>query len=354
MRGSFVRDGDEVIGGEMSGIDALSSFFRHLPVPLYRSAPDGSLLAGNEALASLLGYSGAEQMLSEQQQVSSYYVDPQARARWIDEIRQTGVVYDFDVELLRRDGSSIWVRDTARAVTDSTQELLFFEGCLVDVTDRIMLQRSKEIFVAAVSHELRHPISVILGMGHELDDRYESFSEAERRDMIGLIAREADEASWLIEDLLVAQHNETDQIAIAIKPFEILPEIKRVTDVLAPDVTVICSEPPRVLADPGRIRQIIRNLLSNALRYGGDAIRIVISPVGDFVQIDVSDSGDPIESDYLERIFLPFGRIPGTNHAGAVGLGLTVCRRLADVMDATLAYEHSEGWSTFRLKLPAG
>ena len=337
----------------MSGIESLGAFFSLLPVPLYRSAPDGTLLAGNEALASLLGYPGAEQMLAERDMVHSYFADPDARDRWVDAIEEAGVVYEFDVELLRRDGTSIWVRDTARAVHDEAGDVVHFEGSLVDVTDRIVLQRSKEIFVATVSHELRHPISVILGMGHELDARYDSFSEGERREMISLIAREADEASWLIEDLLVAQHSDSDQISTGIELFRVLPEIERVVDVLDADVTVVCPPSTRVLGDPGRTRQIIRNLLSNATRYGGDSIQLVVRTEGNVVLIEISDSGGPIPAEYLEKIFLPFGTVPGTIHPRSVGLGLTVCRRLAEAMGGTLSYEHQSGWSTFRLGLRA-
>lgn len=338
----------------MSGIKSLRSFFNLLPVPLYRSAPDGSLLAGNEALASLLGYPGAEQMLAERKMVHAYFADPDARSRWVDQIAETGVVYDFDVELRRRDGTSVWVRDTARAVHNETGEILHFEGSLVDVTDRIMLQRSKEIFVATVSHELRHPISVILGMGHELDSQYDAFSELERREMIALIAREADEASWLIDDLLVAQHSSADQISVGIELFVVLPEIERVVDVLGANVDISCPPSTRVLGDPGRTRQIVRNLLSNAMRYGGDSIRIAVRTRGNVVSIDTSDNGEPIPSEYLEKIFLPFGTIPGTIHPRSVGLGLTVCRTLAEAMGGTLSYRHEGGWSTFCLELLAG
>lgn len=338
----------------MSRVQALNTFFRLLPVPLYRSAPDGSLLAGNEALATLLGYPNAEQMLAEREIVYAYFADPEDRSRWVDEIKETGVVVDFDVELLRRDGTSIWVRDTARAVHDEAGELIHFEGSLVDVTDRIMLQRSKDIFVATVSHELRNPITVILGMGRELANDYDGFTDKERREMIEIIAREADEATWLIEDLLVAHHADSNEISIGIEEFEVLGEVRRVVDVFDGVVRIEGALDTRASADPGRTRQIIRNLLSNARRYGGEDIRLRVGNGTGTVVIEVADSGDAIPAEHLEQIFRPFGRVPGTQHARSVGLGLTVCRRLAEVMGGTLSYEHRDGWSSFILTLPAG
>ncbi len=338
----------------MSRVEALNTFFSLLPVPLYRSAPDGTLLAGNEALAMLLGYPSAQQMLAERERVYTYFADPDARNRWVDEIKETGVVLDFDVELLRRDRTSIWARDTARAVHDESGKVVYFEGSLVDVTDRIMLQRSKDIFVATVSHELRNPISVILGMSREMANDYEGFSETERREMIEIIAREADEASWLIDDLLVAHHDDPDQISIGIESFDLLRELERVVDVFEGEVDLIGPEDAKASADPGRTRQIIRNLLSNARRYGGETVRISIATGEDQVTVEVADSGGPIPSEYLDQIFKPFGKVPGTHHARSVGLGLTVCRRLAEVMGGALSYQHEDGWSTFRLQLPAG
>lgn len=337
----------------MSRVHALNTFFRLLPVPLYRSSPDGALLAGNEALAALLGYPDAAGMLAESEIVYTYFADPEARNRWVDEIRESGVVYDFDVELLRRDGASIWVRDTARVVRDESGEILYFEGCLIDVTDRIMLQRSKDIFVAMVSHELRNPISVILGLSSELAADYEGFSEDERREMVDLIAREADEASWLIEDLLVVHGTNSDGVSIGIESFDIMREIARVVEVIDADVDIEGEPPIVVQADPGRTRQILRNLLTNAVRYGGDHIRIVVRSNVDSVDIKVSDSGDPIPEAYLDQMFLPFGKVPGAHNSRSVGLGLTVCRRLAEVMNGSLVYSHQDGWSSFLLVLPA-
>ncbi|MDH3189380.1 MAG: HAMP domain-containing histidine kinase [Acidimicrobiia bacterium] len=335
----------------MARVEALGAFFNLLPVPLYRSSPDGTLLAGNEALAALLGYPGAKQMLAERERVYNYFADPETRNRWVEQIRQHGVVRDFDVELLRRDGRSIWVRDTARAVHDDAGDVVYFEGSLVDVTDRIMLQQSKDLFVATVSHEIRNPIAAILGLGRELASDYDGFTDAERREMISIIAREADEASLLIDDLLVAHHTDPAQISVVPKSFDVSEEINRV---VGADVQVDAPAGIEVFADPGRTRQILRNLLINAGRYGGPRIRVSVEDRGEQVTIAIADSGPPIADEYLDQIFQPYGRVPGGQHSGSAGLGLTVCRRLCELMNGSLSYRHTAGWSTFVLVLPAG
>lgn len=335
----------------MSRVQALKTFFSLLPVPLYRSSPDGTLLAGNEALARLLGYESSEQMLTEREMVNSYFIDPEERRRWMEEISTSGVIYDFDVELQRRDGTSIWVRDTARVVVDEGGEVMYFEGALIDVTDRIMLQRSKDEFVATVSHEVRNPISVVLGMGRELANDYDSFSDEERREMVQLIAREADEASWLIDDLLVAHHADSNQVSFEIEPIDVLAEVERVVSVFDGSVRVDDVQDVKAMADSGRVRQIIRNLVSNARRYGGGDIRIGVLRVDETVIVEVSDAGGPIPVEYLDQIFKAFGRAPGAQHARSVGLGLTVCKTLAELMGGSLQYVHKGGRSCFRLAL---
>lgn len=336
----------------MSRVQALKTFFSLLPVPLYRSSPDGTLLVGNEALARLLGYESSEQMLTERKRVNSYFINPEERNRWMEQISNSRVVYDFDIELQRRDGTGIWVRDTARVVTDENGDVIYFEGALIDVTDRVLLQRSKDEFVATVSHEVRNPIAVVLGMGRELANDYDSFSDEERREMIQLIAREADEASWLIDDLLVAHHADSNQVSFEIEPIDVLAEVERVISVFDGTVNLDGGHGVKAMADSGRVRQIIRNLVSNARRYGGGDIRIGILSVDETVVIKVSDSGGPIPPESLDQIFEPFGRAPGTQNARSVGLGLTVCKTLAELMGGTLRYAHEDGRSCFRLALP--
>lgn len=338
---------------DMTGIDELSGFFKRMPVALYRSRPDGQLLAANPALASLLGFDSVQELTSYLETVETVYVDPAERARWIEEISVAGVIHDFDVELRRPDGTTVWVRDSARAIRDEKGEVLFFEGSLIDVTDKVNAQKAKDDFIATVSHELRNPIAVMLGLGDELANNYDSFSDIERRDMAQLIARQAEDAGWLIEDLLVAYRDDVSQVSVVSKDFDAVKAIERVLEVVDYPIDVrIINGPTDIHADPRRTRQILRNLVSNAMRYGGERIRVKVSKVGDRLEIRVQDSGDPIPDSDVERIFKPYERARGRQHAKSVGLGLSVARRLARLMEGDLTYRYEDGWSTFLLSLP--
>lgn len=325
-----------------------------MPVALYRTSPSGTLLAANTALANLLGYQTIEEMRAAMADVGTAYVNRRQRAAWIEEIDEAGIVYDFDVELIRADGSTVWVQDTARAIRSDSGEILFYEGALIDMTEKVKAKKAKDEFVATVSHELRNPIAVVLGLGEELANRYDSFDDKDRREMARLIARQADEASWLIEDLLVAYRDDVGRVPVSIQAFDIIKEAERVLEVVDTPIAVqVAGEHTRVMADPRRSRQIIRNLITNSIRYGGDNIFVRIEPIGDRVELSVCDTGDPIPPQEVERIFRAFETGTSSHHPKSVGLGLSVARRLARLMEGDLTYRHQNGLSTFVLSLPS-
>ncbi|MEX2133989.1 MAG: PAS domain-containing sensor histidine kinase, partial [Acidimicrobiia bacterium] len=322
----------------MSDVLDLSEFFEHLPVPLYRSAPDGALLAGNAALARILGFESMEALRGHSGSVNTFYPDPGAREVWLAAILAEGIAHDFDVELRRHDGQVVWVRDTARAVYDDEGGLRYFEGCLIDVTDRIRLERSRDQFIATVSHELRSPITAIFGLSTEMKSAYTSFEEDEKKEMIALVAREAEEASWLIEDLLVAHRADFADVKFSMDSFPIMDEIRRVADSVDSKFTIYGVEGITVIADPLRTRQIVRNLLTNAVRYGGSEASIETEQAGDMVRVSVCDSGEPIDGATLEYIFEPFVGTP--QNSQSVGLGLWISRRLSELMGGSIQYCH--------------
>ena len=107
-----------------------------------------------------------------------------------------------------------------------------------------------------------------------------------------------------------------------------------------------------MLGDPGRVRQILRNLISNALRYGGDRIRVIVGADSSHL-VQVRDNGPGIPSEERERMFHPYQRAhdaPGVT--ASMGLGLTISRSLARLMNGDLEYRHEDGESVFELMLP--
>lgn len=349
------KTGESADKGEVSTLTGgIEELFARLPIALYRSSPDGALLAGNPALARLLGYESIEQMEESVGTVVSVYVDPAKRELWLSQIAESGEVRDFDVEFRRRDGDTVWVQDTARAVYDSDGQIMYCEGALIDVTEKVKAKKARDEFVATVSHELRNPISVLLGLAQELADDYDGFSESERREIAEVMAGQADDASWIIEDLLVAYREDVSRVTIATEAFNVVREIERVLEGEDAEISLEVGEGARMVnGDPRRTRQILRNLVSNAVRYGGDEIKVATRRKDDQIEILVCDSGGPLDPDEAQRIFESYERGSGLLDARSVGLGLSVARKLATLMGGSLVYRHQQGFSSFIVTLPA-
>jgi K+-sensing histidine kinase KdpD len=139
------------------------------------------------------------------------------------------------------------------------------------------LLRSKDAFVASVSHELRTPLTVVTGMAHELNERWANLSEEELEEFTAMLVEQSRDMSDLIEDLLVAARSSVGNVAVRKERVAIGHEIERVLAGF-PDTgsssIVVRGETADVSADPIRVRQILRNLTTNALRYGGTNIEI--------------------------------------------------------------------------------
>jgi PAS domain S-box-containing protein len=218
------------------------------------------------------------------------------------------------------------------------------------------LVRSKDAFVASVSHELRTPLTVVSGLAHELNQRWMSLSDDEMIEFTSLLVSQSSDMGDLIEDLLVAARSNIGNVSVRVVPVSIAAEVEGVLagfgcppdKVISSDVTDVTAE-----ADPIRVRQILRNLVSNAIRYGGDRIEVVGYNESGVSVIEVHDSGPEIGATDRERIFEPYERghvIEG--RTGSVGLGLSVSRTLAELMHGSLTYRF-DGGSVFRLELPA-
>ena len=108
-----------------------------------------------------------------------------------------------------------------------------------------------------------------------------------------------------------------------------------------------------VYADAARLRQILRNLVTNAIRYGGDTIRVAITSGSDRVRIEVRDDGPGIPPEHVERVFEPYARSDlGISNPDSVGLGLPAALDLARLMGGSLVYDRDGGETVFRLVLP--
>lgn len=262
--------------------------------------------------------------------------------------------WDADIPMTTRDGSIRWLQARSmRNSSDSSQIVI----AITDVThmkkrhDAMAdLVRAKDEFIATVSHELRTPLTAVIGLTTEMAGT--EIPADEQKELMGLVADQAQEMYNIVDDLLVAARAEMGTVTVETTDVDLFAELTAAVEGVGIDIDCPSEDDcPRVKADPSRVRQILRNLLTNAQRYGGPECRIVAGSSGDLAWLEVRDNGPGIPPEHADRIFEPYvtGNIGAS---GSVGLGLAVARQLAELMGGSLTYEHDSSESVFRLRLP--
>ena len=199
------------------------------------------------------------------------------------------------------------------------------------------LVRSKDQFVASVSHELRTPLTVVLGLAAEMFSNIDRFDMSELREFAGLITEQSTEVARIVEDLLVVARADIGQVSISTHPMDLIGELEAVLRPLPPHradrVERIDADLLSVIGDPLRVRQILRNLVSNALRYGHDRVWFSVEADESWARLVVCDDGRGVAEDQQEAVFSPYHRGHRDDTMPAsIGIGLTVARTLARMM----------------------
>ncbi len=217
------------------------------------------------------------------------------------------------------------------------------------------LIESKDRFLASVAHELRTPLTAVVGFAQELKDELGLYAEPEKEEFRDLIAFHSAELSHIIEDLLVWARGDIGEVRINAERIDLgagvrqtLKTIKGMSlDVTEPDGSV------EAYADPARLRQIVRNLTTNALRYGGSEVSVRVRRSNGHAVVEVSDNGPKMGSGDMSRIFEPYTRADSAAVApGSIGLGLTVSRSLARLQGGDLVCVREGSHNVFRVSLP--
>jgi signal transduction histidine kinase len=217
---------------------------------------------------------------------------------------------------------------------------------------------SKDRLLSSVSHEIRTPLTAIVGLSEEIVASRTSLCGEELDELNGIIAVQSRELAELVEDLLVASRAEFGNLSIKPGRTDLREEVDSVVrgigeSLPVPKLIAVHGSEVLAWADPLRCRQIIRNLLTNAIRYGGDQITVIIQSQGTHAQILVADDGHGVVPAESELIFERYYRSEQSpTQPGSVGIGLAVSRQLAEMMDGTLRYVGSAEESRFELSLP--
>jgi len=314
----------------------------------------------NPATTSLIGGDGVNLGFDE---TSAYGVTYESMAPFVrQEIvgiwEGTGPIAD-DYALTNGNGTEVWTRLEAAEIAEDSIPGVDRVIVATDVTELKRTQaelgeqlRSKDKFIAAVSHELRTPLTSVLGFAEVMEQDADELTSGQH-DMLSQIATQAGEMAHIVEDLLVAARAETGSIIIRPETFALTPAVEKAVADVDCAFPIYAEDDLLVRGDRVRIIQIIRNLATNAHRYGGSQRSAHVSGNGAYAVVEVRDNGAGIPPEEQERVFEPYTRAhdrPGMT--ASVGLGLAVSRQLAELMEGTIDYSREHNLSIFRLKVP--
>jgi PAS domain S-box-containing protein len=356
------------------------------PDAIARLDLNGRILLANQQAAMLAGYDNVEQMLAHVQSVFDVLApEEHARAKAkIRELRTVGIQRDLQYHGVRRDGSRFPAEVSVSLERDPLGKPAAMILVLRDVTRRrlaeaelrekrrqaVAASQAKSQFLTNMSHEIRTPMTSILGFSDLL--RTPNLGLHEQQEFLDGIRRNGEALLELINTILEFSQIETDHLTLDKGRWPLVPLLEAVVETFRGRAEAkglrleTHYEPPvpqTLYTDPGRLRQILLNLVGNAIKFTDrGVVRIgvrqrVNAAARPCVQFTVSDTGIGIPAENIRDLFLPFTQVDGstTRRHGGAGLGLAIAGRLAEALGGGIEVQSAVGrGSTFVLTLGLG
>jgi PAS domain S-box-containing protein len=396
--------------------------FEHATEGIFQTTFDGRLLSANAALARMIGYESPAAILEAITDVGrQLYHDAKDRELLLARLLDQEAVTGFQTRFVRRDKQAIWVLVNIRLVRDPAGRPLYTEGTVTDVTARVRAERRLEIlnrhlreavkertgrlavkaaeleaantrlqeldrlksgFLATVSHDLRTPLTSIMGfaklISRDFNKFFAPFASAHERltkqaqritANLGIIENEGERLTRLINDFLDLSKIEAGRAQWRDTEVDVAAALHRAADAVSADFAdkpevrftmSIADDLPPLRIDPDRLTQILVNLLGNAAKFTDEgAVTLRASAANGILRVQVSDTGQGIPRESLEKIFDKFHQaqagdtVEDTRRRKGTGLGLAICRQIVEHYQGCIWAESELGrGSTFSLELP--
>lgn len=346
------------------------TLFDRVPVGITSTTPEGMILDANPAFAEMLGFRDAEDL--KRAKITEFWVNPEERAQMITRLARDGIIQYFELQLRRKDGAVIWCAVSVRAVYNATGEMESYEGVTADITDRkraeeeitrardlaLEAARLRSEFIHNVSHEIRTPLNGIIGTAEIL--LLEDDLTPKQRHGIEIIQSSSELLLTIVNDILDFAKLSAGKVVLEKLDFSLVEVMESVIDSFAEtarakkiDLTfsMDANLPDSVRGDPNRLRQILNNLISNAIKFimvGRVLVRATKAEESDdqmLVRFEVIDTGIGIPTELQDRLFQPFAQAEGSTsrYYGGTGLGLVISAQLTKQMGGEIGFESTPG-----------
>ena len=367
--------------------NALATLMDNLPDNIYFKDRDSRFVAVNRAMLYWTGFKDHSEIIGKTDQ--DLFAEEHADAALADEqkIIATGQpIVGIEEKETWPDGNETWVSTTKVPWRDGSGNVIGTFGWSHDITARKLAEnnlkvakeaaekavRSKSEFLANMSHEIRTPMNGVIGMTDLLLD---SDLDPHQREFAETIRTSADTLLKIINDILDFSKIEAGKLTFEILDFDLLEAVEGTLDMLAERAqgkeielagTILPGTPTRLRGDPGRLRQILTNLIGNAIKFtetGEVVVRVFKERETEthaVLRFEVQDTGIGISSDAQAQLFQPFKQADGsfTRKYGGTGLGLAIAKQLVAMMQGHIGVQSQPGkgstfWFTAQLEKQA-
>lgn len=362
-----------VLDANQRAIDNLAlyrSVFDHALEGLYQMSLRGKLLSVNAAFADLMGYATPASVLQDRRNaVALLYRAPETQLAQLADNGHTQGEEGF----INAMGQQVHILHSARLVRDEQGKPLHIEGTLVDIgerkkreqaqRERLRERREKEVarhvtdaksnFLKNMSYEIRTPLNAIIGLSESM--RHSLVSGDEKRQSIESITRNSHHLLQLINDILDFSKIEAGKMAMESIAFDVMSLVDDIRASYQPpaqakglafNIEYVFPLPAKLVSDPTRIRQILQNLCSNALKYtthGEIKLRVAWDNANRKLMLSVSDTGAGMTRDRVRRLQQSLNQARSAQVQEGIGLGMAITQHLAVLLGGALVIESEPG-----------
>ncbi len=340
------------------------SIFENATEGIFQTTPAGRFLMVNPAFVRIMGYRSEAELIETVTDVQhQIYVNPRRRDEFQELMETQGSAKNFETRFHRRDGSIIHVSLNAHVVKDEEGKIRYYEGILEDTTQRKRAEdlkiakdaaeaatQAKSGFLANMSHEIRTPLNAVIGLTELV---MKTQMTPKQLDYVEKISTSSHSLLGIINDILDFSKIEAGRLQLESVQFDLMALLEKLTDMFAGKaaekgiemiVSVSDDVPRDLMGDPLRLGQVLTNLTANSVKFTdeGEVVVQVTRLRQDNgavrLRFTIRDTGIGIDRANLPHLFSAFTQADGstTRRYGGTGLGLTICKRLVEMMDGEI------------------